>query len=91
MLAAGNSRLKLFQIAFIQLGEQAGQMVELVNSFVFSQAGVELSLIHISQGTDAAPRRRQGENPDPVKQAPQSEPAHKSSFLSCLLYTSRCV
>ena len=35
VLAAGDSRLKLLQIAFIQLGEQAGQMVELVNAFVF--------------------------------------------------------
>ena len=28
------------------------------------------------QGADVAPRRRQGENPDPVKQAPQPERRH---------------
>ena len=50
MLAAGNSRLKLFQIAFIQLGEQAGQMVELVNAFVFSQAGVEFRQVAVIVG-----------------------------------------
>ena len=36
MFAAVNDRFKLFQVALIQPGEQAGQMVELVQVFIFA-------------------------------------------------------
>lgn len=35
VFAAVNHRLKLLQIAFVQFREQMGQMVELVNAFIF--------------------------------------------------------
>ena len=52
VFAAVNDRFKLLQIALIQLGEQAGQMVELVQVFIFREVVVKPQHIPVKVGDE---------------------------------------
>ena len=55
MFAAVNDRLKLFQIALIQIGKQAGQMVEFVQVFIFRKIVIEPQHITVKAGNEKFP------------------------------------
>ena len=52
MFAAVNDCLEFLQIALIQLREQAGQMVELVQIFVFAQVVIQAQHIPVEVGNE---------------------------------------
>ena len=52
MFAAVNDCLKFLQIALIQLREQTGQMVELVQVFVFTQVVIQAQHIPVEVGNE---------------------------------------
>ena len=52
MFAAVNDRLKLFQVALIQLGKQAGQMVEFVQVLILCEIIIEPQHITVKAGDE---------------------------------------
>ena len=52
MFAAVNNRLKFFQVALIQLGEQAGQMVEFVQVLILCEIVIEPKHITVKAGDE---------------------------------------